>query len=76
MREQMQFRDGRLSWLLFNVFLMIFFAGFFFAPGAPVNWHLALWVAFGFGLVLAYTRLISQSDALRMSAVGHDSSPA
>jgi len=60
MRAQMQFRNGRLPWLLFNLFLMIFIAGFFFVPGVAINWHIALWVAFGVGLSLAYTLLITQ----------------
>ena len=60
MREQMQFRNGRSPWLFFNLFLMVFTAGFFFAPGLAIDWHIALWVSFGVGLVLAYTLLVSQ----------------
>ncbi len=60
MREQMQFRNGRLPWLCFNLFLMAFITGFFFAPETATNWHMALLVAFAVSLVLAYALLISQ----------------
>jgi hypothetical protein len=60
MREQMQFRNGRLPWLCFNLFLMAFITGFFFAPESDTNWHMALLVAFGVSLVLAYALLIAQ----------------
>ena len=60
MREQMQFRNGRLPWLCFNLFLMAFITGFFFAPGSDTNWHMALLVAFGVSLILGYALLISQ----------------
>ncbi len=60
MREQMQFRSGCLPWLLFNVFMMVFIAGFFMIPGGEINPHSAIFIAYSVALGLAYTMLISQ----------------
>jgi hypothetical protein len=65
LRQQMQYENGLGPWILFNIFLMTFFTGFYTdaLDGSPLS--LAsdtsfLGTAYGIGLLLSYATLLTQ----------------